>query len=216
MRYRSAISARLRWHGRSPSWLMTGDACRTPSQFGRSPGRCQPSPGPSSVCGSLLWAVVCSPLLNRCVSGLLMGITRSEDGDRGRCHQGVESAESDTRVTQLIRNSPANPHGRRWTHTASCGRIPAGESQIPSIAVGLPRTLTNPRRWVESTSQAEYAGSIPVIGSPLTRANAAECRFCQRPGTYPIPTVSIRDHGLRWLPPAKVQSADPRDVTILT
>jgi hypothetical protein len=73
----------------------------------------------------------------------------------------------------------------------------------------------------ESTSQAEYAGSIPVIsstviGSPITRANAAERRFCQRAGTYPIPTVSIRDHGLRWPPPAKLQSAGSRDVTILT
>lgn len=34
-------------------------------------------------------------------------------------------------------------------------------------------TLTNPRKQVESTSQAEYAGSITVIGS--TNPSSAKC-----------------------------------------
>jgi hypothetical protein len=41
----------------------------------------------------------------------------------------------------------------------------------------------------ESTSQAEYAGSIPVIGSTLTSDDSVERRFGRRGGTYPIPTA---------------------------
>jgi hypothetical protein len=40
------------------------------------------------------------------------------------------------------------------------------------------------RRRIESTSQAEYAGSIPVIGSTATSGNAAMQQFGERAGTY--------------------------------
>ena len=105
-----------------------------------------------------------------------------------------------TRLSQVMptTETTADEHG-----CTSAGRL-------------IRQTLRDSDGLCESTSQAEYAGSIPVIGSPPNRANAAERRFCQRAGTYSIPTVSIRDHGLRWLPQAKLQSADPRDVTILT
>jgi hypothetical protein len=45
------------------------------------------------------------------------------------------------------------------------GLIPAGQSRIPRLHVGRWQTPADPGRGVESTSQAEYAGSIPVIGS---------------------------------------------------
>jgi hypothetical protein len=41
----------------------------------------------------------------------------------------------------------------------------------------------------ESASQAEYAGSIPVIGSHLSSGNVASWRFGDCGGTYPIPTA---------------------------
>jgi hypothetical protein len=41
----------------------------------------------------------------------------------------------------------------------------------------------------ESTSQAEYAGSIPVIGSTSTSGDGGEPLFARQVGTYPVPTA---------------------------
>jgi len=40
------------------------------------------------------------------------------------------------------------------------------------------QTITDPHSWVESTSQAEYAGSIPVIGSTVIGSRSEVRKRC--------------------------------------
>jgi hypothetical protein len=52
------------------------------------------------------------------------------------------------------------------------------------------QVLPNVRSGLEIASQAEYAGSIPVIGSTSTSANGTRMRFGFSPVPLPYPDLS--------------------------
>ncbi len=71
----------------------------------------------------------------------------------------------DTAMTQLPKNSPNNPR-RTVVDPHRCLRPHGRRSAAVSATTTRPqRTPKDGNERVESTSQAEYAGSIPVIGS---------------------------------------------------
>ena len=54
------------------------------------------------------------------------------------------------------------------------GRIRTGQRRFLALRDGPGHPAPNPSKLVESTSQAEYAGSIPVIGSNDRTARARD------------------------------------------
>jgi len=66
------------------------------------------------------------------------------------------------------------------------GGITADQNCFPVVCSGPWWTAPDFGKRVESTSQAEYAGSIPVIGSTLTSSDAVERRFGSRSRYGPL------------------------------
>ena len=71
-------------------------------------------------------------------------------------------------VSREYHNSDETHSKRGWTHWDAIGPF----AQVSAGLQPNPRTHLDALRRPESTSQAEYAGSIPVIGSTLNWADA--------------------------------------------
>jgi hypothetical protein len=69
------------------------------------------------------------------------------------------------------------------------GQILAGQSAIPGLEFEPWQTAGDPGGRVEPTSQAEYAGSIPIIGSDLTSVNATKRGSAARSVSLPYPDL---------------------------
>jgi hypothetical protein len=100
---------------------------------------------------------------------------------------GQVTAASSTQVTDdcaraaLLSRRCHNRVNLGGTATDLRGCFCAGQQRLQPASDG--------REYPESTSQAEYAGSIPVIGSTVTRAYRAGRRIVRLPCTPPVPRL---------------------------
>jgi hypothetical protein len=121
---------------------------------------------------------------------------------RGTPIPAPDTCVGDTRLTQAARDSPAT-HVHR--HTVRCRprcTVCAGQCSFPAVTRRRLQTGADGGRRVESSSQAEYAGSIPVIGStcdqPQRCSKVFETPVSDTRVTQPGPKLPRRVHNYKF------------------